>query len=211
MSAPLSAEVGGESWAFDRVEDLPDAGTLDDGLLVDALTNRRSVREFAPDPITAEQSAGLLWAAQGMTADWGGRTAPSAGALYPLEVYLVTDDDVRHYVPDGHQVQVRDSTEARTAVAEAVGQDSALDATALIVITGTPDRLKPKYLLRAERYTLMEAGHAAQNLLLAATALGLGGVSIGAFDAGAVARALDLPYGEDPIYVLPIGVPARAR
>lgn len=210
-SAPLSAEVGTESWDYDRVESLPEQGTMGDARLADALAQRRSVRAFAPDPITVEQAADLLWAAQGMTAEWGGRTAPSAGALYPLEVYLVTADGIQHYLSDGHQVQVRDSSEALSDVAAAVGQDSALAAPALLVITGTPDRLQPKYLLRAERYTLMEAGHAAQNLLLAATALGLGGVSIGAFDAGAVARALGLPYGEDALYVIPIGVPASDR
>lgn len=207
-STPFSAGEAPDSWAFDRVETLPDAGAMGGMTLVDALSQRRSVRSFAPDPISTEQWASLLWAAQGVTAASGGRTAPSAGALYALDVYLITPDGIRHYVPADHQVQVRESAETLPAVADAVGQDAAANAPVLFVITGTPDRLKPKYLLRAERYTVLEAGHAAQNLLLAATALGLGGVSIGAFDEGATAGALGLVHGEDPLYVIPIGVPA---
>jgi SagB-type dehydrogenase family enzyme len=122
-------------------------------------------------------------------------------------VYVVTGEAVSHYLPAGHQAEVRGSTEALPAVADAVGQDAAANAPALVVITGTPGRLKHKYLLRAERYTTLEAGHAAQNVLLAATALGLAGVTIGSFDQAATARALALPMGEEPIYVIPIGVP----
>ena len=207
-STPFLSETVEDAWAFDRVEDLPDAGPLNDVTLAEALTQRRSARDFTTDPLTVEQAAALLWAAQGMTAPWGGRTAPSAGALYALDVYLVTADGIRHYLPDGHRAQVRDSVTALAAVADAVGQDSAASAPTLLVITGTPDRLKPKYLLRAERYTYMEAGHAAQNVLLAATALGLGGVPIGSFDQADAAGALGLPDGAEPIYVIPIGVPA---
>ncbi len=148
-----------------------------------------------------------MWAAQGETAPWGGRTAPSAGALYPLDVYLVTGDAVRHYLPATHEAQVRETSTALAAVADAVGQDAAAAAPALFVITGTPDRLKPKYLLRAERYTYLEAGHAAQNVLLAATALGLAGVSIGSFDQAAPSRRWRCRTGQEPIYVIPLGVP----
>lgn len=204
-STPFLSGSAEGTWAFDRVETLPQAGALDDVRLVDALTQRRSVRDFGPDPITPEQFAALLWSAQGVTADWGGRTAPSAGALYALDVYAVNAEGIRHYVPDGHQAQFRESATAMTAIADAVGQDAAAAAPSLFVITGTPDRLRPKYLVRAERYTYLEAGHAAQNLLLAATALGLGGVSIGSFDQAGTVRALGLPDGEEPIYVIPIG------
>lgn len=206
-STPFMSGTVEDAWTFDRVEVLPDAGPLNDVTLADALAQRRSTRNFAPEPITAEQAAALMWAAQGETAPWGGRTAPSAGALYPLDVYLVTGDAVWHYLPASHEAQVRDSSSALPAVAEAVGQDAAAAAPALFVIAGTPDRLKPKYLLRAERYTYLEAGHAAQNVLLAATAIGLAGVSIGSFDQAATVRALALPDGEEPIYVIPIGVP----
>ena len=93
----------------------------------------------------------------------------------------------------------------RVAVADAVGQDSARAAPAVVVISGVAARVEPKYGGRAERYVLLEAGHAAQNLLLAAAALGLGGVPIGAFGDDALARALDLPAGEETLYAIPVG------
>ena len=210
-STPFTSETSGASWTFDRVETLPEPGPLNGVTLADALAHRRSIRTFTADPLTAEQSAALMWAAQGVTASWGGRTAPSAGARYPLDVYLVTGEGIRHYVPDGHRAEVRASTTARAALVDAVGQDPAASAPTMLVITGTPDRLKPKYLLRAERYTYMEAGHAAQNVLLASTALGLGAVPIGAFDQAAAAGALGLPDGQEPIYVIPIGLPSSGQ
>ena len=206
----LLSDAPSGPWAFDRIEELPDPGALDGTTLAEALAGRRSVRDFEPTPLTVDQSTALLWAAQGVTAPWGGRTAPSAGALYPLEVYLVTPTGIQRYLPDEHRVQVQDNAAAQPALAVAVGQPATSAAPAVFVITGTPGRLKPKYLFRAERYTLIEAGHAAQNLLLAATAIGLGGVSIGAFDQAAVASVLGLPAGEEPIYVIPVGAPARA-
>ena len=188
---------------------LPDPSALGSTTLVDALAGRRSVREFSDVPLTEQQVSDLLWAAQGITSGSGGRTAPSAGALYPLEVYVVTDDEVLHYLPDGHRVEVLQSSTMRRSVADAVGQDSAGAAPAVVVISGVLARVEPKYGGRAERYLLLEAGHAAQNLLLAATALGLGGVPIGAFGDDALARALDLPPGEQTVYAIPVGLPPR--
>jgi len=209
--AAREAHAPAAAWAYDNVEVLPEAGDLGGVTLADALSQRRSARAFTPTPLTVEQTSELLWAAQGVTSSWGGRTAPSAGALYPLEIYVVTAKSVWHYVPADHQVQVRATADARRAVVDAVGQDSAALAPALFVITGTPARLVPKYLLHAQRYTVLEAGHAAQNLLLAAAGLGLGGVPIGAFDRAAVASALGLATGEEPIYVIPVGVPDASR
>jgi len=188
---------------------LPEPSDLGSTTLVDALTSRRSQREFRDTPLSEQQVSDLLWAAQGITSGSGGRTAPSAGALYPLEVYVVTDDEVLHYLPDGHRVEARQSSTIRRAVADAVGQDSAGAAPAVVVIAGVLARVEPKYGGRAERYLLLEAGHAAQNLLLAATALGLGGVPIGAFGDDALARALGLPPGEQTVYAIPVGLPPQ--
>ena len=188
---------------------LPEPSDLGTVTLAQALTARRSVREFGDVLLSEQQVSDLMWAAQGVTSAGGGRTAPSAGALYPLEVYVVTDGAVLHYLPDGHRAEYRDSATARLAVADAVGQDSAREAPAVVVIAGVPARLEPKYGGRAERYLLLEAGHAAQNLLLAATALGLGGVPIGAFGDDALARALDLQAGEQTVYAIPVGLPGR--
>lgn len=193
---------------YSAPSELPEPSGLAGVTLADALASRRSVREFGDVALTEQQVSDLLWAAQGVTSAEGGRTAPSAGALYPLEVYLVTDGEVRHYLPDGHRIETRDSASVRLAVADAVGQDAARDAPAVVVIAGVPTRVEPKYGGRAERYLLLEAGHAAQNLLLAATALGLGAVPIGAFGDDALARALGLPPGEETVYAIPVGSPA---
>lgn len=206
-AAPVPDTVGRPG--FGTATALPEASGLGDVTLAEALARRRSVREFSRTPLTNGQVSDLLWAAQGVTAEWGGRTAPSAGALYPLEVYVVTDDGVLHYLPDGHRVESRESATVRMAVADAVGQEAASRAPAVVVITGVPARVEKKYAGRAERYLLLEAGHAAQNLLLAATALGLGAVPIGAFGDDALARALDLPPGEETVYAIPVGTPAR--
>lgn len=177
--------------------------------LADALTQRRSARAFTDSVPTDQQAGTLLWAAQGVTSAEGGRTAPSAGARYPLEVYWLTDEEAWQYVPDGHRAQVRAPSGLRSQVADAVGQDAAVQAPALIVVTGTPERLRDRYGDRSERYTLLEAGHAAQNVLLAATALGLGAVPIGAVDDDAIVAALGLPDGESVMYVIPVGTPER--
>lgn len=208
-TSPTVQDVSESRPGYAAATALPDPSGLGSMTLADALTSRRSVREFSDIPLTEQQVSDLLWAAQGVTSSAGGRTAPSAGALYPLEVYVVTDDEVLHYLPDGHRVEARDSSTTRRAVADAVGQDSAGTAPAVVVITGVVARVEPKYGDRAERYLLLEAGHAAQNLLLAATAQGLGGVPIGAFGDDALARALGLPPGEQTVYAIPVGIPPR--
>lgn len=186
---------------------LPGPDVDGDVPLTDALTERRSVRSYADTPLTGAQVAQLLWAAQGITADWGGRTAPSAGGIYPLEAYVVAGDEVLHYLPDGHRAQAWRLSGAQQALARAVGQDAVADAPAAFVLTGVVARTAEKYGDRAERYVLLEVGHAAQNLLLQATGLGLGAVTIGAFDDDALAAVLALGEGERPYYVIPVGVP----
>ncbi len=174
--------------------------------LEQALSRRRSVREYGPGALTEEEIGQLLWSAQGVTSPTGGRTAPSAGALYPLEIYVATAEGVRRYVPAGHLVERVSAEDARAALAEAGGDQPALRAApAIFVITGVPARTAAKYGGRAERYVLLEAGHAAQNLLLEAVTLGLGAVPIGAFSDESAARALRLPAGEEVIYLVPTG------
>ncbi|MGZ4148494.1 MAG: SagB/ThcOx family dehydrogenase [Actinomycetota bacterium] len=174
--------------------------------LEEALRGRRSVRSFTAEGLTFADRSQLLWAAQGQTASWGGRTAPSAGGLYPLELYLATADGLWRYVADGHKVQVRTPEDVRAGLAEASGgQASVATAPAVFVVTAVLARTAAKYGDRAERYVLLEAGHAAQNLLLQAGALGLGAVPVGAFDDGEVAAVLGLPSGEEPLYLIPVG------
>lgn len=189
--------------------DLPTPRTGGPISFEETLQGRRSVRDFTDEDLSLGERSQLLWAAQGQTASWGGRTAPSAGGLYPLELYLATADGLWRYLPEGHRVQVRTADDVRGGLADASGgQSSVATAPAVFVLTAVLARTAAKYGDRAERYVLLEAGHAAQNLLLQAVALGLGGVPVGAFDDGDVAAVLGLPSGEEPLYLIPVGHPA---
>jgi len=178
--------------------------------LTEALSRRRSVRDFRDDPLTAEQIGQLLWAAQGITEPGRGlRTAPSAGALYPLQVYVVKSDGAFRYEPESHALTALTPRDLRRSLAEAaLNQASVAAAPVDFLISGDYSVTAAKYGPRAERYVHLEAGHAAQNLLLQATALGLGAVPVGAFRDDAVAKVLGLPQAETPLYVIPVGHPA---
>lgn len=174
--------------------------------LESVLAGRRSVRDFTKKALTLEEISQLLWAAQGVTNSKGYRTAPSAGGLYPLEVYVVTPEYVLHYLPAHHQVEVHAVGDRRASLQAAGLSQSAIgDAPAVFVITGVFGRTEAKYGSRATRYVWLEAGHAAQNLVLQAAALDLGGVTIGAFTDASVTRVLGLPSNHKPLYVIPIG------
>jgi len=181
-------------------------GTL---TLEEALAKRRSVREFSDTPLTLAELGQLLWAAQGMTHPAGLRTAPSAGALYPLEVYAVTREGVYHYQPQGHQTIVHVQGNVQPALhAAALRQDPVLKAPAVIVIAAVYAHTAQKYgAERSPRYVHLEAGHAAQNVLLQAVALNLGAVPIGAFEDDKVKQVLELPSDQQPLYLIPVGHP----
>ena len=177
-----------------------------------AIRERRSIREFSNEPITLQQLAQLLWAAQGITSRSGFRTAPSAGALYPLEVYVMLGNVVElsaglyKYLPDTHSL-LRLSTEDRRKQMQqaALGQDWVRDNAALFVFTSVDSRTTQKYGRRGIRYIHIEVGHAAQNVMLQARALGLGSAVVGAFDDDLAGEILDLPENERPIYLMPVG------
>jgi SagB-type dehydrogenase family enzyme len=178
------------------------------------LARRRSVRDYSGKPLTLEELSQLLWAAQGITAAWGARTAPSAGALYPLEVYALAGNvqglapGVYRYVPKAHELVLIIAGDLRAQLANAaLGQDAVRTAAVDLVITAVPTRTTTKYGERGHRYVLMEVGHAAQNVHLQAVALGLGSVPIGAFDDQKVTTLLNLPKAEAPLYIIPVGRP----
>jgi SagB-type dehydrogenase family enzyme len=174
-----------------------------------ALAQRRSVREFSARPLTEAELGQLLWAAQGITGGRGYRTAPSAGALYPLEVYVATADGLFHYEVDRHALAVVDRTDLRPALYEAALRQAAVSrAPAVFVIAAVYERTAVKYgAERSPRYVHLEAGHATQNLLLQAVALELGAVPIGAFEDAGVQQALGLPADQQPLYLIPVGQP----
>jgi SagB-type dehydrogenase family enzyme len=189
---PMAADTGGMS-------------------LAQALRARRSTREFGPERLSLEQISQLAWSAQGITHGEGYRTAPSAGALYPLELYVVTPEGLYHYSPRGHRLTGLGGADVRPALQRAAfGQDVVARAAVVFVLAAVYARTESKYgTERGSRYVHIEVGHAAENLLLEAAALGLGAVPVGAFDDGAVQRALNLPEDEKPLYLIPVGKPRR--
>lgn len=202
---------GGSGWAqparaVEHLERRSLPAPLRDGgaPLATVLATRRSTRVFARRELSDRELAQLLWAAQGVSD--GHRTAPSAGALYPITVRLVDARGIWRYVPAEH-VLIRESTGiARDALRSAAhGQDSVHDAPAMLVISATIAVTASKYGGRAERYATLEAGHVAQNVLLTATALGLAAVPVGAFDDDMTRRALELGASETPLYLIPVG------
>ncbi len=210
VALPLLASISMHALAADVVA-LP-TPRLEGGMPLErALAERRSVREFAHGALTLPQVAQLLWAAQGVTAD-GLRAAPSAGALYPLELYLVAGEvrdlapGVYRYLPTKHALQQLTAGDVRRPFcAAAAAQECVAAGAAVVVFSAVERRTTRKYGERGVRYVHIEVGHAAQNLALQAVALGLGSVTVGAFDDAAVARLLNLPKGETPLYLMPVG------
>lgn len=180
--------------------------------LESVLARRRSIREYRDGALSLEEVSQLLWAAQGITGPDGERTAPSAGALYPLEIYLVAgkvtglDAGVYHYRPADHTLIGRASGDKRAGLAAAaLRQDCVRHGAAVLVFAAIYARTKKKYGERGSRYVHIEVGHAAENACLQSTALGLGAVPVGAFDDDAVRKTLGLPSGERVLYLLPVG------
>lgn len=189
---------------------LPDPPRHGRWSLEEALRARRSVRAFRDMPLSEGQLSQLLFAAQGITGPDGARTAPSAGALYPLELYLALPEGLYHYDPARHELRRHAGGDLRRPMrGAALDQDAVLAAPAVFVIAVTPARVERKYgPARTPRYVDMEAGHVAQNLLLQAVAMGLGGVPVAAFDDDALKQVLALPTGQRPLYLIPVGTPA---
>ena len=180
--------------------------------LEETLATRRSVRSYSVQALSLEQLSQLLWAAQGVTSEQGFRTAPSAGALYPLEVYAVVGRveglgvGVYKYLPSEHRLQKVQSGDQREALAKAaLSQSPVRDAAVDLVITAVYERTMRKYGERGRRYVHIEVGHVGQNICLQATAFGLGACTVGAFSDEQVKKTLALPTEEEPLYILSVG------
>lgn len=178
----------------------------------EALKKRRSIRIYDGQSLTLQHIAQLLWAAQGITSNNRFRTTPSAGALYPLEIYLVAREiknlssGIYHYEPTKHMLQkLRDGDVHIELAKAAFGQGAVKSGAADIVITALFSRTTNKYGDRGIRYVLMEAGHAAQNIYLQTVSLNLGTVAIGSFDDAQIKTILHITNEEEPLYILPIG------
>jgi SagB-type dehydrogenase family enzyme len=186
---------------------LPDPLTEQGMSLKAAITLRRSVREFFSESLTMEEISQLLWAAPGLTHDGHRRTAPSAGATYPRELYLVTAESVSHYDVRNHTLLLAMEGDLRQDLFIAsLEQDFILEAPATIVFAAVFARTEQRYgVARSPRYVHMEVGHAAQNVLLQAVGLGLGAVPVGAYEDERVSSVLELPADHVPLYMISVG------
>ena len=193
-----------------------------------ALATRRSVRGFKNEPLGIAVLSQLVWAAQGMTQkmdappNWswgtwqgGKRTAPSAGALYPLELYIVvgTVDGVKpgvyKYKPQTHQLLNVLAGDKRSQLSTAAyGQKWMESAPCLFVVGAVYKRTEVKYGERAPRYVHIEVGHAVENICLQAVALDLGTTMVGAFNDDEVKKVVGLSDEEKPLAIVPVGKPA---
>ncbi len=203
----LPARVSGEA---DDVQMLPTPHSDGEMSVEAALKSRRSQRRYARDALSLATVGQLLWAAQGITDDQGHRTAPSAGARYPLTVYVLLPSGLYRYVPQKHAIARVTTRDLRSAMWEDVYARPWLDTSpAIFVITATYARTEAKYGKKAGRFVDIEAGHVGQNILLQATAQGLHCVPIGAFHQRKVHETLGLPPAHVPIYLVATGKPLR--
>jgi len=196
---------------------LPQPVTLGTVSIEETLQRRSSIREYNDQPLSLEELSQLLWAAQGVTRpEWGGRTAPSAGGTYPLEVYIVVSDmgvndlapGIYHYIPGRHALLLVEPGDKSSELAvAALDQEWVADAKINIVIAAVFERTTERYGERGNRYVYMEAGHADQNIYLQAAALDLGTVVIGAFHDDQVHRLLGLSGEQKPLYIASVGHP----
>lgn len=178
------------------------------------IVQRRSVRSFSDQALTKDELGQLLWAAQGVTGPEGGRAVPSAGALYPLEVYVIARKvaslatGVYHHQVSSHELRLTTSGHTPQALIDAaLGQDWIAGAPACICIAAVFERTTAKYGERGRGYVYMEVGHAAENVMLQAVALGLATTMVGAFSDAEVERVLRLRPKDVPLCLIPVGRP----
>jgi len=223
LYTPLTEVGNGVSVLLDEVL-LPLPTKTTSMTVEESILMRKSIREWLSKPLTIEQLSMILWAAQGVVEDYRGwlrRAAPSAGATYPLEVYVVVGSN-SVLVEDGkylqagvykydfrrHSMRLVVSGDRRLALWEAsLHQDWVRDAPVSLVICAVYERTTSRYGERGIRYVLLEAGHVGQNIYLMATALGLGTVAIGAFYDDEVSKTISAAKNEKPLYIFPVGVP----
>lgn len=194
------------AWAEPGVIELPRPQTESDRSLERTLADRRSSRRFAATSLDRATLGQLLWAAQGITSPDGKRTAPSAGARYPLELFVLLPAGVFRYMPAQHALRRVTADDRRKAVwADTYARPWLADSPAIFVITAVYERTRRKYGAKADRFVHVEAGHVGQNLLLQATARELLCVPIGAFHQRRVQQTLGI--SEVPIYFVAVGHP----
>jgi SagB-type dehydrogenase family enzyme len=180
-----------------------------------AIKERRTVRDFKERTLSLAHLSQLLWAAQGITDPIERkRAAPSGGALYPLDIYVLIGENgvekmeagVYHYLPKEHSISPISKGDRRKEIVSAsLGQMWMAKAPVIIIITAEYRRITGKYGERGVRYALIEVGHVGQNLFLQAEALGLGAGIVGAFNDVEVSKAAGLASKHEPLLIMPVG------
>jgi len=209
----LLMAIGSEASHSGNTIALPAPDTTGTLTLEHTLLHRRSVRDFTGHPLSLMQLSQVLWATQGVTRPQEGkRTAPSAGALYPMELYAVVgavediEPGVYKYMPESHALLMHHPGDARTELSRATGTQQWIAKTPVILaLCGVYERVTTKYGDRGIRYTHIEVGCVAENVYLQAAALELGTVLMGAFRDAVVRQVLDLPERERPFGLMPVG------
>ena len=197
---------------MEQIVELPKPDLIGIVPLEKAIAERRSRRDFLPDKVSVQELGQLCWAAQGQHPGGGFRTVPSAGATYPLELFVVAEDGFHHYLPARHALEKLKGDDLRKELSSAAwGQGFVDEAPLTLVIAAEFERTARRYGERGVRYVYMEAGHVAQNVHLQAQALGLGSVAVGAFDDVSVAKVLSLPGNLEPVYMIVVGHCRRFR
>ncbi|MCK4263003.1 MAG: SagB/ThcOx family dehydrogenase [Dehalococcoidia bacterium] len=208
----LLQEQGNPELAFK----LPPPRLKSNTSLEETIAKRRSIRRYGKRPLTPTQVAQLLWSAQGITGSGRLRAAPSAGATYPLEIFILTGkgtveelaEGIYHYEVDRHSLTMHLPGDSRRKLAGAAfDQGFIANAPMDIVICALYGRTSYRYGRRGERYVSIETGHVAQNVHLQATALGLATVEVGAFDDEEVRKVLQVQQEIRPLYMMPVGNP----
>lgn len=194
--------------------------------LEETILRRRSVRRYRREPLDLSQLSQILWSAQGITGTRGFRAAPSAGATYPLEIFVFVGKrgiiaseakqppeelqaGIYHYEADSHSLSLHISGDLRPDLARAaLNEEFVVKAPVDIVICALYHRTSYRYGKRGERYVHMEVGHAGENIHLQAVALGLATVEVGAFHDEEVKKVLGVDEQIKPLYIMPVGKPA---
>lgn len=208
VSLAFAAKEDSKMVTVEKIK-LPQPVTKGATSLEETIARRRSQRSFKKKELNLGQISQLLWAGQGITERKAGhslRAAPSAGALYPMEIYALTKNGLYHYVPEENALEVINKINLCADLADAaLGQTSVSEAPLNIVISAIFVKVTDKYGELGKRYIDIEAGHIAQNIHLQAVALGLGSVPIGAFNEDIVKSILNFPREQVPLYIIPVG------
>ncbi len=200
------------AWGAKEMIKLPPVKTTGKISVEEAISQRRSKRNFNREPLSQEELSQILWAAQGISDKRGFRTAPSAGATFPLTLYVVIGEvsgvpaGIYRYHPQGHFLEIISPGDVRSELASsALGQNMIAVAPVDIIITAKYSRTTRRYGERGVRYVHIETGHSGQNIYLECESLGLGTCAVGAFDDRGVKELLNI--AEEPLYIMPVGIP----